>query len=58
MILNRSHYLETAELSPLPDMHGAIHAWATCTFIVGSKSTWEKLTEVISEVGRRYYLLC
>ena len=39
VLYNLSHYLDTAELSPLLDMHGAVHAWATYTFILNSEST-------------------
>ena len=31
-----SHYLDSTDLSPLTDMHGAIHTLATCTFILSS----------------------
>ena len=36
MLYNLSHYLDTAELSPLTDMSTAIHAQATTTFILNS----------------------
>ena len=38
MLYNQSHYLDTAELSPLLDMHGASRVQATCIFILGSQS--------------------
>ena len=34
MLYNLSHDLDTAELSPLLEMHGAIHAQATCTLFL------------------------
>ena len=44
--------LDTAELSPLPDMPSVIPAQATCILILGSKSTGDQSREFPSG-GRR-----
>ena len=36
ILYNLSHYWDTAELFPLPDMHGAICAQAACVLILNS----------------------
>ena len=51
MLYNLSHDLDTAELSPMLDMCGAVCAQATYTLILSSKSTGDQPREVLPGVG-------